>query len=102
MEKIRLYIWNDFNQFGDHFYIRAPGWKRGPAIKDFCKLLGIYKPTFLKNMERYNYVTRIYVNHPELNEVFFKNEEDAINAKEWIESQLLAIKIKKMCTIKLV
>lgn len=63
-------------------------------ITGFSNLLNIKKKTLLKAMENFNCNYIYYTNRPDLMEFFFQTEEDAENAKEWIESRLV---FKKLC-----
>lgn len=92
MDDVKLYV----KEINNNYFVRVEGWEY-TCIKDFCKMLGCYQKTFLKNMDQFNHYLYIYVNRPERLDFFFHTEKDAIAAKEWIESQLLMKDLLKKC-----
>lgn len=96
MEDVNMHIISNISRGEKIYFIKIKEYKF-TYVKDFCKLLGCYQKTFLKNMDQFNHYLYIYVGQPDRLDFFFHSEEDAKAAKEWIESQLLMKKFLKNC-----
>lgn len=81
MEKVNLHIVSNISRGEKIYFIKIKEYKF-THVKDFCKLLGCYQKTFLKNIDQFNHYLFIYVNRPEKLDFFFRTEKDAIAAKE--------------------